>query len=615
MKPFALLIGGLLTGVWLVSLPAATARMPLDEVRPGMTGVGVTVFEGTTREEFAVHILGVLENVMGPRRNIIVARLEGGPLAQTGVIQGMSGSPVYIDERLVGAVSYSLGSFSKEPIAGITPIEEMLRADTAPARAASRPVPLALPVTQQSLAALLDEAFRRFQPFASRPADVRALGLTPTQGGRLGALLRPIATPLVMNGFVPEIHDLWTAGVERGGFVTTLAGATALGGVMAQNTANREPLAAGDPVGAGLISGDLSMVGTGTVTMVDEGRVFAFGHPFYNLGPAQFPMTRASVTTLLPSLAISSKIAAIGEVIGTIDQDRATGIFGSIGPGPKMIPVTVSLTSSERDLQQTFEIEIIKDPTFTPLLAYTSVLNTFFSWTRQVGSTTYVLDGTARLAGHEDVTFHDVYSGDAAPILAAAAVTAPLSSLLANAFEAVTVDGIDITITSIEEPRTATLERVWLDAERPRPGDTMSLKVLSRGYRGRELLETVRIRIPDHATGSLQVLVSDATTLTQREQLDGHAANTAESLDQMIRGLNDARRSSRLYVRLLSTTPGAVVNGERQPSLPRSVLAVLESDRSGGGVVRLSEATLGAWEIQTDHVVTGSRTLTIDLAR
>ena len=614
MKPLALVLGGLLTGVWLVSLPAATVRMPLDEVRPGMTGVGVTVFEGTTREEFTVHILGVLENVMGPRRNIIVTRLEGGPLAETGVIQGMSGSPVYIDGRLVGAISYSLGSFSKEPIAGITPIEEMLEADTAPSPAAARAVPLALPVTQQSLAQLMDDAFRRFRPFASRPADVRTFGLSSAEGGRLGALLRPIATPLVMNGFTPEIHELWTAGVERGGFVTTLAGATALGGAMAQDTANSEPLQPGDPVGAALIRGDISMAGTGTVTMVDEGRVLAFGHPFYNLGPAQFPMTRASVTTLLPSLAISSKIAAIGDVVGTFDQDRATGIFGSLGPGPRMIPVRVSLTSSERDLQQTFDIEIIEDPTFTPLLAYTSVLNTFFSWTRQVGSTTYVLDGTARLAGHEEVTFHDVFSGDAAPIFAAASVTAPLSALLANDFEAVTVEGLDIAITSIEEPRTATLERVWLDTDRPRPGDTVPLKVLSRGYRGRELLETVMIRIPDHATGHLQVLVSDATSLTQREQLEGRTTDSAESLDQMIRGLNDARRNSRLYVRLLSTTPGAVIGGERQPSLPRSVLAVLESDRAGGGVVRLSEATLGAWEIQTDHVVTGSRTLTIDLA-
>ena len=613
MKPLTLLLGALLTSLWLVSLPAVTARMALDEVRPGMTGVGVTVFEGTTREEFAVHILGILQNVMGPRRNIIVARLEGGPLDQTGVIQGMSGSPVYIDDRLVGAISYSLGSFPKVPIAGITPIEEMLAADAAPARAAVRAAPLALPVTQQSLAALMNDAFRRFQPLANRSADVRAFGLTPTEGGRPGALLRPIATPLVMNGFVPEIHQLWTAGVERVGFVTTLAGATALGGVMAQSSSH-EPLQPGDPIGASLISGDLSMVGTGTVTMVDEGRVLAFGHPFYNVGPAHFPMTRASVTTLLPSLAISSKIAAIGDVIGTFDQDRATGVFGSLGPGPKLIPVTVSLTSVDRDVQQTFDIEIIEDPLFTPLLAYTSVLNTFFSWTRQVGATTYVVDGTIRLADRDDVKLHDVYSGGAAPILAASAVTAPLSTLLGNDIEAVALEGLDIAITSIEEPRTATLERVWLDADRPRAGDTVELRVLSRGYRGRELLETVMIRIPDHASDTLQIVVSDAARLTEREQLEGRAARNAESVEQIIRALNDARRNSRLYVRLLSTTPGAVVRGERQPSLPRSVLTVLESDRAGGGVVRLREATLGEWEIQTDHVVTGSRMLTIDLA-
>ena len=612
MRPFALLCGASLTALSLVTLPAATARMPLDEVRAGMTGTGITVFEGSAREAFQVHVLGVLANVMGPRRNIIIARLAGGPLAETGVIQGMSGSPVYIDDRLVGAVSYSLGSFSKDAIAGITPIEEMVATDEAPVRAARRrAAPLPLPATRDGLYQVVRQAFERTQPFAERPVDVEADGFPAIEAGRLGTLLRPIATPLVLNGFVPEIHELWASAFDSVGFVTTIGGAAIAGA--AQGPDDDAPLQPGDAVGASLIRGDLTMAGTGTVTMVEDGRVYAFGHPFYNLGAAQFPMTRAHITTLLPSLAISSKIAAIGEVLGTIDQDRATGIYGSLGPGPELIPVTVTLRAGDRDLEQRFEFEVIDDTIFTPLLAYTSVLNTFFAWTREIGASTYVIDGRARLRGYTDVTFHNVYSGPTAAIAASASIAVPLTTLLNNVFAPVTFDGIDIAITSYEEPRTATLERVWIDAARPRAGQTVPLKVLSRSYRGAEMVETVMIDLPAHVTGPLQVLVSDAAQLTQHEARQGRQVREAQTLDQMIRALNTSRRNNRLYVKLLTSSDGAVVRGEALPALPASVLAVLEGDSAAGGLVRLQQATIGEWEIPGDYLITGSRLLTINV--
>ena len=609
MTRLAPLIFASLTVFCLVELPAATARMPLDEVKVGMTGIGVTVFQGAEREEFRVHVLGVLQNVMGPRRNVIVARLEGGPLADTGVIQGMSGSPVYIDDRLVGAVSYSLGSFSTESIAGITPIEEMVETDATPvtvARNAARA--LQLPLTRDSLGALVRTAFNRVEPFAVRPADVQVFGLTVTDGERLGALLRPIATPLILGGFVPEMHDLWASAFNPGGFVTTVGGA-----VTSQEQATRAPLMPGDAIGVGLISGDITLAGTGTVTMVQDGRVYAFGHPFYNLGAANFPMTRARVMTLLPSLAISSKIAAIGDVVGTIDQDRATGIFGTLGPGPEMVPVRVSLSSPDRDVRETFTFEVIRDRLFTPLLTYTSVLNTFLSWTRELGATTYVIEETTGLRNQRDVTFRDVYSGDMALVAAAAAVAEPLTVLLGNTIAPVVIERIEIDITALEEPRTATLDRVWLDAVRPRAGDRVPLKVLSRNFRGAEIVETLMIDIPANAAGRLQILVSDARQLRQREAQEGRTPRDATTLAQLIRTLNRTRRNSRLYVRLLSPDAGAVVNGEALPALPPSVLAVLESNRSNSGSRRLRQATLHEWEIETDYVVSGSRVLTINV--
>lgn len=610
MKPVALLCGASFAALTVVILPAATARMALDEVRAGMTGVGITVFEGETREEFSVHVLGVLANVMGPRRNLIIARLEGGPLAETGVIQGMSGSPVYIDDRLVGAVSYSLGSFSREAIAGITPIEEMAATDAEAGRVARRPAPP--PIFSASRDGLVRVAQQLFGPplaFAERPIDVRAAGLSTAEADRLGTLLRPIATPLALSGFMPEIRNLWSAAFDSAGFMTTVGGAAAASKIQASDGA---PLQPGDAVGASLMRGDLSIAGTGTVTLVENGRVFAFGHPFYNLGPAQFAMTRAHVTTVLPSLAFSSRIAAIGDVLGTIDQDRSTGIFGSLGVGPTMIPVTVTLEAGDdRNLSQRFDFEVVDDRLFTPLLTYTGILNTFVSWTRQVGASTYRVDGTARLRGQADVAFHDLYAGDAAYITAAAGIMAPLTRLAGNTFETVAFDGIDIAITAHEHLLTATLERVWIDAVRLRAGDSVPLKVASRNSSGEESIQTVMVTLPSHVTGPVQLLVSDATQLAQREAAEGRHPRAAQTLPQLIRTLNNARRHDRLYVKLLVARPGAVVRGEVLPALPASVLAVLEGDRASGDYIQLQDTTIGEWEIPTDHVVTGARVLSV----
>ena len=594
---------------WLVSLPAATVRMPLDEVRPGMTGVGITVFEGTQREEFKVRVIGVLHNARGPRRNLILVRLEGGPLAETGVIQGMSGSPVYIDGRLVGAVSFALGSFAKEAIAGVTPIEEMIAAGSmSTRRPGNQNAQLQLPVTREGLAAVIRQTFSGARPFADRLSDVQAFGLPIATGEQMGVLLRPIATPLVMTGFHPEVRALLAAAFRGQGFAP-LAG----GGAASTMSESRDQLQPGDAVGASLISGDLTMIGTGTVTLVEDDRVYAFGHAFYNLGPTQLPMTRAYVHTLLPSLATSSKIVAVGEVIGAFDQDRATVIAGTLGASPALIPITVSLDSEDRDRTETFNFQVVNDQLFTPLLTQMAILNTLFSYERERGAATFIMNGKAIVKHHTDVTFDDVFTGNSPSAGVAISTAAPIALLLRNDFEHVELEALEVSITSIEEPRTATLERVWLDEVRPRAGQTVPLKVLTRTYRGEEVTRTLAIPIPPNAIGSLSLLVSDGRQLAERERRELRRPREAENIEQMIRALNEARRNNRLYVKLLSAEPGAVVNGETLSALPASVLAVFEADRSRGSFIPLSSATLREWEIPTDHAVTGSRLLTIDV--
>ena len=592
-----------------VSLPAATKTMPLSEVRPGMQGVGVTVFEGNTHSEFAVHILGVLTNVMGPRRDLIVARLEGGPLANTGVIQGMSGSPVYIDNRLVGAISYSLGSFSKDAIAGITPIEEMIETESnSTQRLARRNPQIPLDSTPTEISARMREAFQTLEPFAHNPRNVSVSGLPNGEAGHLATMLRPISTPIVLNGFVPEVHNIWASMLNHAGFTTAVGGMSSTGITQSNGSTSLQP---GDSVGVMLMRGDLTIAGTGTVTLVENDRVYAFGHSFYNLGSAQYPMTRARVTTLLPSLAISSRIAEIGEILGTIDQDRSTGIYGSIGTEPAMIPVTVTLDTPDKSASESFHFEIIDNELFSPLLTYTGVLNTLFSWTQEVGAGTYDITTVAQIRNHPPVSFQNMFTGSTAAISAALSTATPLTTLLSNAFDSVSVERIDVAVTAYETPRIATLQRVWVDTDQVRSGETISLHILSRSDDGNDQTYTLELNIPRHVTGTVDLLVADAVTLEQEDIQSGRRVTEIRSVTQLIDRLNSRRKNNRLYVQLLSPQPGAVLQGNALESLPPSILAVLEADAGNGTLTKLTHSQVNEWELPTDRVISGSRRLTI----
>jgi len=603
----------LLTTVGLAGLLADTPHMAIGDVRPGMIGIGRTVFEGTRVEEFKVRILGVIENVIGTRRNLILAKLEGGPLANTGVIAGMSGSPVYVDGRLVGAVSYALGSFSKEPIAGITPIDEMTDATAmAEPRPRAARVPLDLPLTRENLALAFRRALNWNRPFVDRGSDARILGATSVGGfadDQLGTLLRPIATPLVISGFDPDFADLLGSAFRDQGFIPTGGSARGAG---AGEMPFEGPLKPGDAIGVNFLTGDLALGATGTVTHIDGDRVYAFGHPMYNLGPTEFPMTRAYVYTVLPSLFSSFKLSTTNDVIGTFLQDRATAIAGRLGPGPKLIPITLTL-ESKRGQNHTFKFGVVNDQLFTPLMTYAAILETIGSYERQNGVATYSVRGKASVKNYDPITFDNLFSGDTASAGAASYMVAPITYLMANDYEKVELEGLEFTLGASEEPRTATLQRIWVDDPRPRAGRTVPLKVALRTFRGEEVIRTISIPIPANATGSLSVQVTDGARLGQSEQREARLPQQLRSVPQLIRTLNKARRNNTLYVKLLGYEAGAVVNGETLSGLPPSVLAVLEADRSGGSFNPVQTTTVGEWELPTEHLVSGSKTLTVNL--
>ena len=582
--------------------------LSLDEVRPGMVGTGRTVFSGTELADFKVHVLGVMRNVIGPKRSLILARLEGGPLAKTGVIAGMSGSPVYVDGRLMGAVSYALGQFSTEPIAGITPIAEMIDATAlnAPARS-TRPVALSFPAAPRELLQIWSHDLGRARPFVDEPSQALVLSGAAGDLTRMSAMLRPITVPIIASGFDASVLDPLTPAFSAAGFVPVSSPQSS----NVARVTNDRPLRPGDALGVGLLTGDFELGATGTVTHVDGDRVYAFGHPLYNLGPTQFPMTRATVQVVLPSLMSSAKLASFDEVIGTVQQDRATAIAGRLGPAPSLIPVTITL-NSDRGPSRTFNFGVVRDFTFTPLLTYLSVANVLVSYERAAGPASFAIRGSASIRSEGELAFEDIFTGDQATGGAAAYVAGPLTALLKNTGETVDVERISLTIDASEQQRSARIERVWLDTPRPRAGQRATVNVALRTVRGQEIVRQVPIDIPANLSGSLQLVVADAARTTADDRRDTRGADM-QRVSQLMRTFNRARRNNRLYVRLTSPDSGAVVNGEPMAGLPPSVLSVFEADRNSGTVGSLRSTTRGEWQLALDFAVTGSRQLTLSL--
>ena len=593
----------ILAGAWLTAAPQTPAFFPLADVRPGMVGIGRTVFTGDKLEEFRVHIIGVLRNVVGPQRDLILAKLEGGPLATTGVIQGMSGSPVYIDGKLVGAVSYSLGSFPREPIAGITPIGEMTGAVDRPGpRQTGRTGKVAWPAAPEAVFAEIGRLLRHgAAPVDPLRADLRVDG--PASLADLAPVLRPIGAAMVMSGFDPALdRELRTALAVDG---------RQSSGQPARNGAPSSPLRPGDPVGMSLVRGDLELGATGTVTHVDGARVYAFGHPFLNLGPTSFAMTRSYVYTVLPSLDTSMKIASLGPVIGTMTQDRATAVGGEMGRGPRELTMTVSLSSGS-DPPRQFKYNVLHDETLTPLFAYVALFNTLIGYERQAGPLTIETSGTVSFGGDGQIQIDDIFSGDGAIAGAAGSVLTPVGAAATNEFRSILPETIDVRMRVSERQDFATVERVWLDTTKPRLGATHTLNVILRDYRGARETVTMPIEMPTHTTGPLTLLVSDAATLAGLEQRELRPGK-ATSLSSLLQQLNTTRRGNRLYVRLINSTGGTVVGGETLPALPASVRSVLDDDKTVASAP-VMRTVVGAWDRRLSKPVRGSREIVLTLA-
>jgi hypothetical protein len=565
----------------------STEILPLSQVHPGMQGYAYTIFAGDQVEKFDLEVIGVLDNFLGPKQSIILIQLKGPKVEHTGVVAGMSGSPVYLEGKLAGALSLKLGIFTKEPIAGVTPIQDVLNP---PAQAAS----------VQTGA----------QPFGL-PSEASARTGLPS-----GSALEPIETPLVFSGFQPAALQQFAGQLQGYGLVA------AQGGTAAPRPEDAH-LAAGDMAGMVLVQGDASINSACTVTAVQADRVYLCGHPFLSLGDVQLPMARTRVVTTLSSELASTKIVNVAGSIGTITGDRLTAVTGKLGAAPAMIPLDLTLVSqgAAGPRQKTLHFEIVNHPKLTPLLVALTTFNGLTQNALYGEGTTLHLSGEIRLQGHAPVQLENTFapgdslSPDGLPI--ALTMQNVFTRLFVNTFEPTKVDGIKLRVESVPGRKSFTIESAWLEKGEAAPGETLRVRVLLRPYRGAAHVEETTVRVPEQiARGTaLRVLVSDGDLLNRASRgfAFAGAGGGPAGLDQLISLLNRERHNDRLYVGLFVPAPTMLWDDKELPNVPLSEINIVDGRPAPGSVQVLRESLASEASIPLGGPVSGVISLNLQV--
>jgi hypothetical protein len=589
----------ILLAVLFVSLlaPALFAAdpdiFPLSQVQPGMKGEAYTIFAGDQIEKFDLVVIGVMPNFLAPKESIILVQLLGPKVEHTGVVAGMSGSPVYFDGKLAGALSLKLGQFSKEPLAGVTPIENILslpKGQPGTIRARSTPV---IPAPSNPLSA----RFEIPSDWASRA------------GVSGGSFLTPIDSPLVFSGFSAAAIRQFEHEFAAYGMAATQGGSI-------DARPDDKDIRPGDMVSAVLMEGDLSLNASCTVTAIVDGRVYVCGHPLFGFGSVQMPMARARVLTTLSSELESTKIVNVGGTIGSFNQDRVTAVVGSLGASPKLIPIEMSVTTPDGDKHLSFRM--MSNPKITPILMGIASLNGLIQSSVYGEGTTLHLTGGIDIAGHSSVTLDnlfppiDAFLPDGVPV--ATAVQNLFQRIFSNQFETPNIERVTVHMEALPERRQMTIEGAWLDKSEAEPGETVTVRVQLRPYRGSPVIRDVQIAIPPQAVRgtAMQILASDSGTLNRMSVVSG-SQTRLESLEQLISVLNRERRNNRLYVTLLGSAPTMVVQDKVMPNVPASQINLLDQRGGPASSMVVRQSAAGEWSLPLDQIVQGSSSITIQI--
>ncbi|MEO6333914.1 MAG: hypothetical protein ABIO91_02935 [Pyrinomonadaceae bacterium] len=587
----------------------STAFFPLSQLKEGMNGRARTVFHGSEPEEFNVEILGIIPGAIGPKQDLIVGRLSGGSADRTSVFAGMSGSPVYIDGKLVGAISYSF-PFSKEPICGITPIEQMIAIfEKKEGTKAMASEPGAV-----SFAELASTNWTA--QFPRNPATSSGILAGVSNNSLLasvaGQSFQPIATPMTFSGFSQQTLNEYTPQLLQAGLVPV----SSIGGsapISPMKKADTTTLVGGDSVSMQLTRGDYSLAAAGTVTWRDGEKVYAFGHPFMSLGVSDLPMAESHVVAVVPSVNNSFKLAVPDSMVGTMTQDRATGVFGKLGQSPKMIPIRINVTSS-RGQTDVINFEVAKDDFLTPLLLNIAVYNTTVSQERTVGEATVKIEGEIGIKNQQSVKIDRRFAGGQATQFAAASVAAPVAALMKSRFDNLEISGITLNITSSDGSKTAVLDRMAIDRTRVRAGETVEVQAFARTNSGKVFVQRIPVTIPaDTPPGVFSIMVGDGKEIQQNSAIQYFVPR---DLAELVSTINKLKLADRLYLQTFRTTNGAIIGSSEMPNLPPSVLATLNNDRTAGGIKPAVQTIVNEIALPpAEFLISGQQTLTIEVVK
>ena len=569
--------------------PKSPEIIPLDQVRPGMHGVAYTVFEGVKPEPMDVEVLGVLKNVNGPKGDIILIRLIGKKPEYTGVVAGMSGSPVYIENKLAGALAFRIGQFSKEPIAGVTPIQQMLEInelDSSPSQDAPNTAPAANLQNSKVSGPGLENGIQTFANY-----------------------LTPIETPLVFNGFSETALRQFAPQFAAAGIVPVMGVGSVSG------TKQPEPLEPGSAISAVLVRGDMDISATCTVTYLDAKRLLACGHPLMQFGQVDMPMYKAQVVATLASPLNAFKIVNTTEPVGAFVQDRHTGILGRFGQQPRMIPVTLTIHGMSGPKE--FHFEVLNNPRLTPVAMMSTVFSALQGVNDYGEDTTYRLAGRIKVDGYPDVSLQNMFApadgGTPTGALLAMSLGDRFGRIYDNPVEKPQISGVQLDVDVVSERRSARLQSARTDVTEARPGDEIVVEAVVRPYRGDRIVRSIPVKIPTSTPkGTLRILVSDGDSL-DRVRRFGMNLNRRLDLASTIALLNKEHVNTRLYVSLLEANPEAMVEDKVMPGLPLSVMSIMEGMRGTQDMVVLGESSVNEASTPLDYVVSGAQVITISV--
>jgi hypothetical protein len=581
--------------------------MKSSELRPGMQGVAWTVFEGAEPEPIPVDIVGLWKNAWGPRQDVILAKL-GGKAQRTNVAGGMSGSPVYVDGKLIGAIALRMSIFSPDAICGITPIELMLEVqdfDFSVPGDAVTPDRVRAANSREIPGQLLAQAV--------------AAGASPNLPRRTPVMV-PIETPLTFSGFHSSVLREFGPLFEQLGLTVVQGGAS---GALAETKPAagwEQSLQPGDAVAGALVSGDMSITGLGTVTYNDGKRVLAFGHPFFNLGPVSMPMTKGEVLMVLSSAFQPNKFANATEVVGALKQDRHSAIMGVLGEESPVIPVNLKVRSFDRKdtvrKEKDFTFNVFVQQKWTPYLMMVTLFNSIAGLNEFAEEVTYRLSGQVELHDHPNLSLSTMQAAGEVPIPAPMILAGwwgdKFNRLFLNAVKTPRLKRVNATIDLLPERRVAMIETAWTGMDEVDPGSEVPVKVFLQPYRGDRFERDFTVKIPAGLPkGTHKILLSDADTLNRMQSAAAMASRFMD-LPETVSLLNQERSNNRLYVSLVQSRPTLFYEDKSLPSLPASVANVMQAGRSGSRrFVAWGESVQEQTTLTFDQVITGNYSLNI----